>query len=60
MAANISAKLEAGKLMIDSGYFQDMKIVDERLTKLEEDVENLTEFIKDLIGEIRLIIEKEA
>ncbi len=46
--------------MIDNGYFQDMKIVDERLTKLEEDVEKLTEFIKDLIGEIRLIIEKEA
>jgi len=42
--------------MIDRGYFSDMKIVDERLTKLEKGYEEISQLLTSLSIDIKHII----
>ena len=42
--------------MIDPGYFSDMKIVDERLTKLEKGYEEISQLLTSLSIDIKHII----
>lgn len=47
--------LVCGKMrnkMINLGYFSDMKIIDERLTKLEKDYDKVTKLLKRLISKL--------
>ena len=41
--------------MIDRGYFSDMKIVDERLTKLEKGYEEISKLLTGLSMDLKLI-----
>lgn len=43
------------KLMFNSGYLSDMKIVDERLTKLEKGYEEISKLLTGLSMDLKLI-----
>lgn len=44
--------------MIDKGYFSDMQIVDERLTKLEENYDKIIKLLNDMTNDLSKIVDK--
>lgn len=44
--------------MIDKGYFLDMQIVDERLTKLEENYDKIIKLLNDITNDLSKIVVK--
>lgn len=44
--------------MIDKGYLLDMQIVDERLTKLEENYDKIIKLLNDMTNDLSKIVAK--